>query len=89
MLQALGCHLAVMVLYVVLSLDVFESVSICLSLPRRLGRSACGVNLHPLGRSGRGVHAEMLQTLGCHLAVMVVCVVLSLDVLSLQAKKVK
>jgi len=26
--------------------------------------------LHPLGRGGRGVHAEMLQTLGCHLAVV-------------------
>ena len=51
------------------------------------GQSACGGNLHPLGRSGRGVHAEMLQALGCHLAVMVVYVVLSLDALSLQAKK--
>jgi len=40
--------------------------------------------VHLLGRSGRGVQAEMLQALGCHLAVIVVCVVLSLDVLSLQ-----
>jgi len=43
--------------------------------------------VHPMGRSDRGVHAEMLQALGCHLAVIVVYVVLSLDVLSLQAKK--
>jgi len=61
----------------------------CLSLPRRPGRSACGGNLHPFGRGSHGVHAEMLQTLGCHLVVMVLYVVLSLEVLSLQAKKVK
>ena len=40
--------------------------------------------MHPLGSSGCGVHAEMLQALGCHLAVIVVYFVLSLDVLSLQ-----
>ena len=56
----------------------YEAV-ICLSMPTNPGQSACGGNVHPLGCSGRGVHAEMLQTLGCHLAVMVVCVVLSLD----------
>jgi len=39
-------------------------------------------NLHPLGRSD---HTEMLQALGSHLAVMVLYVVLSLEVLSLLA----
>jgi len=42
-LQALGCHLAVVVL------SYFQQrydAVICLSLPTRLGRSACGGNLH-------------------------------------------
>jgi len=50
-LQALGCHLAVVVLYVVLSLNVLSlSASICLSLPTKSGRSASGGNLHPSDR---------------------------------------
>ena len=64
--QALTCHPAV----VIYCQPCHEAV-ICLSLPTNPGQSACGGNLHPLGRSGRGVHAEMLQALGCHLAVMV------------------
>jgi len=42
-------------------------------------------NLHLLGRSGRDDHAEMFQALACHLAVMVLYVVLSLEVLNLSA----
>jgi len=66
--QALTCHPAVVILSH--CQPCYEAV-ICLSLPTNSGQSACGGNLHPLGRSGRGVHAEMLQALGCHLAVMV------------------
>jgi len=40
---------------------------------------------HPLGRSGHGGSAEMLQALDCHLAIMVLYVVLLLEVLSLSA----
>jgi len=81
-LQALACHLAVVVLSY--CQQRYEAV-ICLSLPTNPGRSACGELAQPLECSGRGVSAEMLQALGCHLAVMVLYVVLSLEVLSLSA----
>ena len=70
--QALTCHPAV----VIYCQPCYEAV-ICLSLPTNPGRTACGGNLHPLGRSGRCVRADMLQALGCHLAVMVLYVALS------------
>jgi len=69
-LQALGCHLAVVVLYVVRSLDVLSlSASICLSLPTKPGRSASGGNLHPQTgwprRSCRNVTSFGLSSSGC------------------------
>ena len=82
--QALTCHPAV----VIYCQPCHEAV-ICLSQPTNPGQSSCEGNLHPLGRSGHGGSVEMLQSLGCHPAVKVVYVVLSLDALSLQAKKVK
>jgi len=75
--QALTCHPAVVILSY--CQPCHEAV-ICLSQPTNPGQSSCGGNLHPLGCSGRGGSVEMLQSLGCHLAVMVLYVAMSLDV---------
>ena len=75
--QALTCHPAVVILSYCQA--CYEAV-ICISLPTNPGQSACRGNFHPLGRSGHGGSVEMLQSLGCHLAVMVLSVAVSLDV---------